>query len=63
MLRCADVIENADQLILDEATLLLDHEHILQAFGKRKRAAHFQRPGQRNLQKMRNAQSPALRHP
>ena len=48
-LRGIDIIKNAQQLILDEAALLLDHQHVLQAFGEGTRARFFQRPGQRDL--------------
>ena len=43
------IIENAHQLVFDKAALLLDHQHILQPFGKALGADLFQRPGQRHL--------------
>ena len=43
------IIENAHQLVFDKAALLLDHQHILQPFGKALGADVFQRPGQRHL--------------
>ena len=33
-LRGVDIIKNAHQLVFDEAALLLDHQHVLQAFGE-----------------------------
>ena len=48
-LRRIDVVENAQQLVLDEAALLLDHQHVLQAFGEGAGAGLLQRPGQRHL--------------
>ena len=57
-LRGIDIIENAQQLVLDEAALLLDHQHVLQAFRERARAGFLQRPGQRDLV---DAQSQRLR--
>ena len=48
-LRRIHIVENAQQLVFDEAALLLDHQHVLQAFGEAPRAALFQRPGQRDL--------------
>ncbi len=36
-------------MIFDKAALFLDHQHILQAFGKASRAALFEWPGQRDL--------------
>lgn len=44
-----DVVEDAHQLVFDEAALLLDHQHVLKAFCKALRAAFLQRPGHRDL--------------
>ncbi len=44
-----DIIEDALELVLDEAALLLDHQHVLQPFRELPRAALFQGPGQRHL--------------
>ncbi len=44
-----DIIKDALQLVFDEAALLLDDQHVLQAFGKTLRAAFLQRPGQRDF--------------
>ena len=57
-LRRIDIIENAQELVLDKAALLLDDQHILQTFGERPRAGFLQRPGQRDLV---DAQSQRLR--
>jgi len=48
-LRRIDVVENLQQLVLDEAAFLLDHENVLQALRKRPRAGFLQRPCQRHL--------------
>ena len=56
--RGIDVVENAKQLVLDKTALLLDNEHVLQAFGELPGAGFFQRPGQRNFI---DAQSQRLR--
>ena len=57
-LRRIDIIENAQQLILDEAALLLDDKHVLQALGECAGAGLLQRPGQCDLV---DAQSQRLR--
>ena len=44
-----DIVEDAHQLVFDEAALLLDDEHVLQAFGEALGALLFQRPGQRDF--------------
>ena len=56
--RGIDVVENAKQLVLDKTALLLDNEHVLQAFGELPGAGFFQRPGQRDFI---DAQSQRLR--
>ena len=52
------IIKNAQELVLDEAALLLDHKNILQTFRERLCAGFLQRPGQRDLV---DAQSQRLR--
>ena len=47
--RSLHVVENADQLIFDEAALLLDDQDVAETFGEAARAALFQRPGQPDL--------------
>ena len=41
------VVEDAHQLVLDEAALFLDHQDVLQPVGEAPRAALLERPGQR----------------
>ena len=44
-----EIVEDADELVLDEAALLLDDEDVLEPVGKTPRALGLERPGQPDL--------------
>ena len=47
--RGVQIVEDVDELLLDEAALLLDHQHVGEALGEAARAGRLERPSQADL--------------